>query len=90
MEFEMRLNPEPFEEIKSGKKKTEVRLNDEKRKNIKSGDIILFRKRPELNEKIKVKVISRKNYKSYSNLPKYYSKPEQKKYGVVIFKISLL
>ena len=84
----MRLNPEPFGLTKSGIKKTEVRLNDEKRKSIKIGDIIVFSKRPELKEKIEVKVIGRKEYSEYPS--DYYSKEEQEKYGIVVFDIVLL
>lgn len=39
---EMRLQPEPFGKIKSGDKKIEMRLNDEKRKRIAVGDKITF------------------------------------------------
>lgn len=38
----MRLNPQPFEMIKSRQKTIELRLYDEKRRKIKSGDIIKF------------------------------------------------
>ena len=38
----MKLNPAPFEMIKSGQKTIELRLFDEKRKQIKSGDMIVF------------------------------------------------
>lgn len=38
----MRLNPAPFEKIKSGAKTIELRLNDEKRRRIKTGDKIEF------------------------------------------------
>lgn len=38
----MKLQPSPFEMIKSGKKTIELRLYDEKRKLIKSGDKIVF------------------------------------------------
>ncbi len=39
---EMRLNPTPFEQIKSGAKTIELRLLDEKRQKIKVGDKIVF------------------------------------------------
>ena len=39
---QMNLNPEPFEQIKSGKKTIELRLYDEKRQKIKEGDRITF------------------------------------------------
>lgn len=38
----MRLNPEPFAQIKSGQKTIELRLNDEKRRLVKEGDSIEF------------------------------------------------
>ncbi len=38
----MKLNPAPFEMIKSGQKTIELRLFDEKRQQIKAGDNILF------------------------------------------------
>ena len=39
---EMKLNPSPFEKIKSGEKTIELRLFDEKRQKIKAGDEITF------------------------------------------------
>ena len=38
----MKLRPTPFEMIKSGQKTIELRLFDEKRQQIKSGDMIVF------------------------------------------------
>ena len=38
----MNLNPSPFEMIKCGKKTIELRLYDEKRQQIKTGDKIVF------------------------------------------------
>ena len=38
----MKLNPTPFEQIKSGAKTIELRLFDEKRQTIKEGDTIVF------------------------------------------------
>jgi len=87
--YKMRLHPEPFENIKSGKKKTEIRINDTKRKKIKVGDVITFSKRPKLMEKIIVKVTGRKDYADHPTQIPYYSKEEQEKEGVVIFNILL-
>lgn len=42
MTHSMQLNPAPFEKIKSGAKTIELRLNDEKRRRIKTGDKIEF------------------------------------------------
>lgn len=39
---EMRLHSVPFEMIKNGTKTVEIRLNDEKRQEMKAGDNILF------------------------------------------------
>lgn len=85
----MRLHPEPFEELKSGTKKTEARLNDEKRKKIKVGDTIRFIKRPDLKKSITVKVKGIKHLSKFKGLD-YYSEDKKKKYGFVIFDIELL
>ena len=42
MIYKMRLHNDPFLAIKSNEKCIEMRLNDEKRKNIKKGDKIEF------------------------------------------------
>lgn len=42
MLYEMRLKPEPFNRIMTGKKKIEFRLWDEKRRLVKTGDQIIF------------------------------------------------
>ena len=42
MEHTMNLVPWAFEEVKSGRKDIEVRLNDEKRQKMNVGDIIVF------------------------------------------------
>ncbi len=85
MEHIMRLDVEPFNLIKNGKKKVEYRLNDEKRQKIKVGDTITFIKRPLEDESIKVKVTDLKHYNTlldmYSDtfdmyLYKKYKTPE--------------
>ena len=42
MEYTMRLTAAPFEKLRNGSKVIELRLYDEKRKRIKTGDTILF------------------------------------------------
>ncbi len=42
MKHEMKLNPAPYAAIKTGKKNIELRLNDEKRQQVKVGDTITF------------------------------------------------
>lgn len=70
MEYEMRLHEEPFNLIKNNIKRVEYRLNDEKRKNIKVGDIITFYKRPLEDELIKVKVSDLKYYDTLEDMYK--------------------
>jgi len=91
---------QPFYEIKSGRENYEIRLNDEKRKKVKVGDTIVFRKRPEYDEFVKVKVLEVNKYKKFSELLEgvkktsisidYFSKEEIEKYGFVVFKIKLV
>jgi len=68
MKHEMRLEPILFEEMKSGSKKVELRLNDEKRQKINLGDTIIFCKRPECVEKIEVRVAGLDKYKTIKEL----------------------
>jgi len=56
MNHEMNLKEVYFDKIKSGEKTYEIRLNDEKRKLIKIGDIIVFKRQPEFKESIKTVV----------------------------------
>lgn len=51
MEHILRLDKNPFLKISSGSKTIEIRLFDEKRRQIRLGDTIIFQKRPELNPK---------------------------------------
>jgi len=53
---EMKLFDQHFDEMKSGRKRYELRAFDDKRKKIKSGDIIVFSKSTDKNEKLKTKV----------------------------------
>lgn len=57
LEHVMGLFEEHLNNIKNGNKTIEVRLNDEKRKKIKTGDIIQFIKVPRDGKFIKVKVL---------------------------------
>ena len=69
----MRLKNGPFKAIKSGTKKVELRLNDEKRKLIKEHDTIEFENRITL-EKIEVEVIKLHHFDSFSELYKHFDK----------------
>lgn len=65
----MKLNPEPFDKIKSGKKLYELRLYDEKRKNICIGDLIEFTKQNGA-EKCLVKVTALYRFDFFADLYK--------------------
>lgn len=62
---EMKLQPESFEAIRAGKKIIESRLYDEKRRLIKIGDVVEFKKNPYLVESVKGEVVALLNYPSF-------------------------
>ncbi|MTD29908.1 ASCH domain-containing protein [Planomicrobium sp. YIM 101495] len=64
----MGLYGEYFKPIKDGKKKIEVRLNDEKRRGIKAGDTIVFTKVPEQDETLEVEVTDLKTYPTFQEM----------------------
>lgn len=68
----MKLQPAPFEMIKSGKKTIELRLFDEKRQHISAGDLIVFTNvlNGETLERIVLKLHKFDNFSElYSSLP---------------------
>jgi ASC-1-like (ASCH) protein len=73
MVHKMGLYGEYFQSIIEGKKKVEVRLNDEKRRKIKVGDTIEFIKVPQQDETLKVQVTGIRKYETfkemYENIP---------------------
>lgn len=64
----MKLYDEPFELIKSGKKKIEVRCNDEKRKTLKVGDKIIFCRYSNPSEKIYAEVTDLQSFDTFKEL----------------------
>jgi len=64
----MKLAVEPFNKIKDGSKIIEIRLFDEKRKDINLGDQIVFFKQPEEIEKLKTQVIGLFRFNSFEDL----------------------
>lgn len=72
----MKLYTEPFTLIREGNKNIEVRLNDEKRKEIQIGDEIIFSNYDNPNEQIKVKVVNLSKFNTFSEL--YSSFPNEK------------
>lgn len=76
MQHEMKLRAVYFDKIAFGEKVFEVRLNDEKRKAIAIGDTIVFRKLPELEEKIRAVVTDLLYFKSFEEMAKNLSSTE--------------
>ena len=76
MQHEMKLRAVYFDKIALGEKVFEVRLNDEKRKSISVGDIIIFKKLPELEEEIRAVVTDLLYFKSFTEMAKNLSSTE--------------
>jgi len=66
----MKLNPSPFDMIKSGKKTIELRLYDEKRQGIEVGDRITFVNTENPEETLPVEVKSLYVFESFEELYK--------------------
>ena len=64
----MKLHPEPYGKIKERVKSLELRLYDEKRKEIDLGDEIVFLKEPDHAESVTAKVVGLVRYTSFSDL----------------------
>lgn len=78
MIHKMKLNPNEFNNVLHNNKVMEVRLNDEKRKNVKVGDTIIFLKRPLLDIDIQVIV---KNKYIFNTFREAYAEFSSKKFG---------
>ena len=65
MKHQMGLYGEYFQSIKEGRKKVEVRLYDEKRREIQVGDIIEFVKVPEQDDNLRVEVTGLHPYETF-------------------------
>ena len=106
MIYRMKLQNEPFKQIKKGIKKIEIRLNDDKRKMFKINDYIEFTNITTL-EIMFVKITNLYHFESfeklfnnfdnsilgcgnYEEMYKYYSKEEENKYGVLGIEIKVL
>ena len=64
----MNLNDRPFEMIRSGQKTIELRLYDEKRREIAAGDIIEFTHAADETQKLKVRVKALHIFKDFAEL----------------------
>ena len=72
-EHTLKLDEKYYNYILHGTKRIELRLNDEKRKSMNIGDILVFYKQPLLNECFKTKIVDLLYFDSFnqamSNLP---------------------
>ncbi len=75
MEHRMKLWNDSYLSVKSGIKTVEMRLNDEKRSLVCSGDTIVFTNTT-TKEEMTVKVIKTVVYKDFFELYKHYNKLE--------------
>lgn len=69
--IEMKLTNLPFNQIKEGSKLIEIRLNDEKRKALEVGDVIIFRNLS-TNELLEKEITSLQTYASFKELYNSY------------------
>ncbi len=68
MKHEMKLWPEYYNFILNGTKRIEIRLFDEKRRQIKIGDTIKFLKEPELKCSFTAKVVGLLRYNTFEDM----------------------
>lgn len=68
MTHTMRLYSEPFEQIRSGNKTIELRLNDEKRQQISVGDTIEFRETDHADKRIVTRVVALHPFPTFRQL----------------------
>lgn len=68
MNYKMKLHPKYFDKVKDGSKTIECRLFDEKRRELKIGDIIEFTNSLTPQETITTKIIGLLNYQSFNDL----------------------
>lgn len=68
MKHTIKIQPEYYNYILHGTKRIEIRLNDEKRKQIKIGDTITFLKEPDLIESFNAKVIELMHYNNFEDM----------------------
>ncbi|MCQ2818755.1 MAG: ASCH domain-containing protein [archaeon] len=113
-EYNMSLLPKYFDLISNGTKIYEVRLSKDGKEKVKPNDIIIFKRRPEMEKEIKTKVEEIFLFKSFKEainaFPKdtlgfkdykeedilrvykeiYPNEEEEIKYGIIVYKLSLI
>lgn len=84
MEHIWKLYGSSFDDLKSGRKKREYRLNDTKRKLVRIGDTIRFQKLPDLDEEFVVDVTNIETFDNwYDCYSKYYDEDFKDRYDNV-------
>jgi len=84
MEHIMKLNEKSWNDVKTGKKKREYRLYDEKRKQVREGDTIKFLKLPDLKEELVVNVKKIETFTNwYDCYAKYYEEDFKNRYDSI-------
>jgi len=68
MHHDMKLNPRPYEAIRWGRKRFEIRLHDEKRQQIAVGDTITFTSVSGAEAPLRVEVTGLRRYATFANL----------------------
>ena len=71
----LNLQPIPFDKIKSGHKKVEMRLFDERRKALKVGDLITFTNN-DTEETLVVEILKLTSFKNFEELYAHYDKAD--------------
>lgn len=67
MEYKMGLQEKYYNNMKYGSKKIEMRINDEKRRNLKIGDTIYFMLEPERAKQLETRIIGLTVYKDFDD-----------------------
>lgn len=84
MEHTMKLFESDFDNLKSGRKRREYRLYDEKRKLVRVGDTIRFLKLPNLDEEFVVDVLGIETFDNwYECYSKYYDEDFKDRYDSI-------
>lgn len=73
MEYKMHVGNKVYKDIKDGRKTIEMRLFDEKRKEFKVGDTIVFKNRKDGNT-LKCKITNLYQYNNFEELYKHHDK----------------
>ena len=80
MEMIVHLDSDIFDIVESGSKDVEIKLNDEKRRQLKVGDTLVFLRRPDDVDSVKATI---------TNLVYLNSDEEVSKYGVLAIEFKL-